>query len=449
LDDLLAARVQMAVSLGFHMVFAVVGMAMPLLMVLAEWRFRVTSDAAYKELAQRWAKGTAILFAVGAVSGTVLSFELGLLWPGFMELAGPVVGMPFSLEGFAFFLEAIFLGIYLYGWDKLRIGPHLFAGVVVALSGLASGVFVVAVNAWMNTPAGFTLEHGDIASIDYQRAFFTPAFPSQAAHMVLAAYSSVAVAVLGVHAWRLLREPESRFDRHAAQLCLRLAAVVVPLQLFTGDWAAKQITKNQPLKLAAAEALFESQNGAPLAIGGIPDADARQLVGAIHVPKALSFLATGDFEAHVVGLDAFPREDWPSLPVVHLSFDAMVACGTAMAGLVVYFLWHVLRKRDPLGNRWFLRAAVASAPLGMIAVEAGWFVTEVGRQPWVVTGVLRTRDAVTPMPHLMWPMLGITALYVLLGVVVVLLLRAHVLSVPAAVHHEPSPGAPGGAGRPA
>jgi cytochrome d ubiquinol oxidase subunit I len=315
----------------------------------------------------------------------------------------------------------------------------------VALSGLASGIFVVSVNAWMNTPAGFTLENGSIASIDYWKAFFNPAFPSQAVHMAFAAYTSVAFAVLGIHAYRLLKEPESRFDRHAAQLCLRLAVVAVPFQLWSGDWAAKQITVNQPLKLAAAEALFESQKGAPLAIGGIPDASARELVGAIHVPKALSFLATGDFEAPVQGLDAFPREDWPSLPVVHLSFDAMVGCGTAMAGLVAFFLWHKLRKRDPLQNPWFLRAAVVCAPLGLVAVEAGWFVTEVGRQPWVVTGVLRTRDAVTPMPHLVWPMLGISALYLFLGVVVLLLLRAHVLSAPAMVRHQPAPSDPASA----
>jgi cytochrome d ubiquinol oxidase subunit I len=420
----------MAVSLGFHIVFAVVGMAMPIFMVLAEFLHAVTLDDVYLDLAHRWAKGTAILFAVGAVSGTVLSFELGLLWPSFMEFAGPVVGMPFSLEGFAFFLEAIFLGIYLYGWERVRWTRHLLAGVVVALSGLMSGVFVVAVNAWMNTPSGFTLKDGRVADIDYVRAFFSPAFAAQAIHMALAAYASVAFAVLGIHALRLLRQPGSSFDRRAAGLCLLVATVVTPLQLASGDYAAKQIAKYQPLKLAAAEALFQSQNGAPLAIGGWPDASAREIHGAVHVPKALSFLATADFDGHVQGLDAFPESDWPSLPVVHVSFEVMVACGSAMMALVMAYLLLKWRKRDPLSTRWFLQAAVFCSPLGIIAVEAGWFVTEVGRQPWVITGILRTRDAVTPMPHLVWPLLVFTMLYFVLGVVVVVLLRAHVLSAP-------------------
>ena len=425
----------MAMSLGFHIVFAVVGMAMPVFMVLAEFLHARTGEATYLDLAHRWAKGTAILFAVGAVSGTVLSFELGLLWPSFMELAGPVVGMPFSLEGFAFFLEAIFLGIYLYGWDRVRRSRHLLAGVVVALSGLMSGVFVVAVNAWMNTPTGFTLKDGRVADIDYVRAFFSPAFGAQALHMALAAYASVAFAVLGIHAFRLLKRPSSAFDRRAAGLCLLVATVVTPLQLASGDFAAKQIAKYQPLKLAAAEALFQSQNAAPLAIGGWPDAAGRQIHGAVHVPKALSFLATGDFDAHVKGLDAFPEEDWPSLPVVHVSFEVMVACGSAMMALVAAYLFLRWRKRDALSTPWVLRAAVFCSPLGVIAVEAGWFVTEVGRQPWVITGILRTRDAVTPMPGLVWPLVAFSALYLFLGVVVVVLLRAHVLAAPAT---EPS-----------
>src|SRR5688572_29364772 len=212
MSDLFAARCQMALSLGFHILFAVAGMAMPLLMVIAEVLHLRTGQAVYYELARRWAKGTAVLFAVGAVSGTVLSFELGLLWPTFMRHAGPLIGMPFSLEAFAFFLEAIFLGIYLYGWERVSKGMHLFSGVVVAVSGLASGVFVVAVNAWMNTPQGFRLIDGELVELDLWRAFFTPAFPTQATHMALAAYVSVAFAVLGIHAWRLLHRPHSAID---------------------------------------------------------------------------------------------------------------------------------------------------------------------------------------------------------------------------------------------
>jgi cytochrome d ubiquinol oxidase subunit I len=437
--DLLAARVQMAVSLGFHIIFAVVGMAMPLLMVLAEWRHVKTGDPVWLDLARRWAKGTAIFFAVGAVSGTALSFELGLLWPKFMEYAGPVIGMPFSLEGFAFFLEGIFLGIYLYGWDKVSRRAHLFAGVAVAVSGLAGGVFVVAVNAWMNGPSGFTLKDGQIVEIDFVRAFFSPSFFTQALHMSLAAYASVALVVLAVHCARLSKDPRNAFHRRAATLCLWVLTVTVPLQLLSGDLSAKHIAEHQPVKLAAAEGFFETQRGAPIALGGLPNLETRELEGAIHVPYGLSLLATGDPHGLVRGLNDFPRELWPPVTVVHVSFQVMVACGVAMFALVAWSLYLRLRKKDPVAERLFLRAATIAGPLGLIAVEAGWFVTEVGRQPWIIAGIMRTAHAVTPMPGLVVPLLGFTLLYVFLGVIVLLLLRAHVLHAPA--EREP-PSAP-------
>jgi cytochrome d ubiquinol oxidase subunit I len=420
----------MAISLGFHIVFAVVGMAMPLFMVIAEWRHARTGEASYLELAHRWAKGTAILFAVGAVSGTVLSFELGLLWPAFMERAGPIIGMPFSLEGFAFFLEAIFLGVYLYGWDRVSRRAHLFAGLAVAVSGLASGVFVVAVNAWMNTPSGFTLKDGQITDIRLWDAFFSPAFPTQALHMVFAAYSSVAFAVLSIHAWRLIRSPASAFHRRAAGIALVIAAVATPLQILSGDLAAKQLAANQPRKLAAAEALFVTTAGAPLSIGGIPDVARAELRGAIHVPKALSVLATGDPNGVVQGLLDFPRGEWPPVTIVHLSFEIMVGCGVAMLGIVLFAAFLRMRKRHPLDSLLFLRAAVLCGPLGVVALEAGWFVTEVGRQPWIVVGTMKTADALTPMPGLVVPCVVITLVYCVLGAVVISLLRKHVLSVP-------------------
>lgn len=426
MTDLLAARTQMAMSLGFHILFAVAGMAMPLLMVIAEVKARRTGDPAWVDLARRWARGTAILFAVGAVSGTVLSFELGLLWPTFMEHAGPIIGLPFSLEGFAFFIEAIFLGLYLYGRDKLSPGLHLFSGVMVAIAGLASGVLVVAVNAWMNTPTGFTLVDGAITDIDPFAPFAAAAFPTQASHMALAAYASVAAAVLGMHALGLLRRPDSDLHRRAAGVAFAVLAVSLPLQILTGDLSAKHIAEHQPAKLAAAEGLFETQKAAPLAIGGWPDEEARELKWAIEIPGALSFLAFADLDAEVQGLDQVPRDEWPPVAVTHVSFQVMVGCGFAMLGLVGFGLW--LRwRRGPerwLESRWFLKAAVAAAPLGLIAVEAGWFVTEVGRQPWVVRGVMKTADAVTPMPDLQVPLVMFTLLYGVLGVVVVVLLRA-------------------------
>ncbi len=427
---MLAARLQMAVSLGFHIVFAVVGMAMPVLMVIAEYRHAKHGDPIHLDLARRWARGTAILFAVGAVSGTVLSFELGLLWPRFMERAGPLIGMPFSLEGFAFFLEAIFLGVYLYGWDKVSRRAHIAAGVVVAVSGLASGVFVVAVNAWMNTPSGFVLVGGDFTDVDLVRAFFSPSFVPEALHMVLAAYAAVAFAVLGIHAAALLKAPSNQFHRRAAAIALAVAAVATPLQLFSGDLAAKNIGHFQPVKLAAAEAEFVTEAGAPLLVGGVPDVAARTVHGALRIPYLLSVLDKDDPRATVPGLDSVAPSLWPPIAITHLAFDVMVASGMAMFALVA--LGAVIRvyKRDPLRSRAFLRFAVIVAPLGVVAIEAGWTVTEVGRQPWIISGVLRTADAVTPVPHLVIPFATFSLVYLLLGAVVVLLLRRHVGSAP-------------------
>jgi cytochrome d ubiquinol oxidase subunit I len=435
MSDLLAARAQMAMSLAFHILFAVAGMAMPLLMVVAEWRGRRRRDPVYLELADRWAKGTAILFAVGAVSGTVLSFELGLLWPRFMAHAGPLVGVPFGLEGFAFFTEAIFLGIYLYGRRRVSPAMHLFAGLVVAASGLASGVFVVAVNAWMNTPVGFTVVDGELVDVDPWAAFAAPAFPTQAAHTALSAYSSIAFAVLGIHAWRLLRDPDNGLHRRAVGLATGLAVVAAPLQVLSGDFAAKHLAVAQPAKLAAAEALFTTRAGAPLVLGGWPDVEAQRLRLGIEIPGGLSFLAKGDPAAVVQGLDAVPRADWPPVVVTHIAFQVMVGCGLALLALAAAGAWLLLRRRPLHAARGYLRAAILCGPLGLLAVEAGWTVTEVGRQPWVVRGVLRTADAVTPMPHLVVPLVVFTALYLLLGVVVVLMLRRHVFAAdrPAAV----------------
>lgn len=445
MSDLLAARCQMALSLGFHILFAVAGMAMPLFMVIAEVLYLRTGKAVYYELARRWAKGTAILFAVGAVSGTVLSFELGLLWPTFMRHAGPLIGMPFSLEGFAFFLEGIFLGLYLYGWDRLAPKLHVLSGVVIALSGLAGGIFVVAVNSWMNTPAGFKairVPQADgtlgwqLVELDLWRAFFNPAFPTQAVHMALAAYTSVAFAVLGIHAWRLRQHPASEFHRAAVKVTLAVALVVTPLQALSGDFAAKHLAHAQPAKLAAAEALFETQTRAPLSVGGFVDGDSERLVGALEIPGLLSVLAKGSLDAQVTGLDDIPREHRPPVNVVHLAFDLMVGCGSALLGWLALAAFVSLRARsfaaflrqDSKLARLVVRSAVWVAPLGLVATEAGWVVTEVGRQPWIIHGVMLTSEAVTPMPGLVVPFIAFGLLYAFLGVIVVILLKAHVFA---------------------
>lgn len=443
LDDLLAARLQMAVSLGFHILFAVAGMAMPCLMVLAEWRHQKTGGSVYRELAHRWAKGTAILFAVGAISGTVLSFELGLLWPTFMAHAGPLIGMPFSLEGLAFFLEAIALGIYLYGWDRVSPRAHLVSGVVVAVSGAASGVLVIAVNAFMNTPQGFELgPEGQLMSVDLWQAFFTPAFPTQALHMLVAAYCSVGFAVLGIHAWSLRRHGPNPFHSAALGLVVPLLMVVTPLQILTGDLAAKHLAVHQPAKLAAAEALWKTTRGAPLVIGGWPVDGGRELVGALHVPRALSLLARGDLNAEVTGLADIPEDERPPVLIPHLAFQVMVGSGFVMLGVVALAALLALRKRELHRHRLFLTVAMLSGPLGLIAVEAGWVVTEVGRQPWIIRGFMRVSEAVTPMPGLWVSFLASVAVYLLLGSVVAVLLYRHVVSVPMGRGSGSSPAPP-------
>ncbi len=430
MSDLLAARSQMAVSLAFHIVFAVIGIGMPLLMVVAERRWQTTGDNAYLELAKRWAKGTAILFAVGAVSGTILSFELGLLWPRFMQFAGPIIGMPFSLEGFAFFLEAIFLGVYLYGWSRISPRAHLLAGVLVAASGALSGIFVVIANAWMNAPTGFTLVNGQPVNIDPIAGMANPAAFSQTLHMTLAAYASTGLAVAGIHAALLLKRPQNRFHRAALTVALLVGAPAAILQPLSGDLSAKYVAKYQPAKLAAMESHFETSRGAPLIIGGWPDVETSETRLGIRFPYALSVLAFGDPNAEVKGLDAVPREDWPSVPFVHLSFQVMVALGTYMALVSLWAAWLAFRKRPVADNRRLLRLLALGTPMGFIAVEAGWMVTEVGRQPWVIQGVLRTADAVTPMPGLVIPFLFFTLLYIALSVAVVWLLRRQIIESP-------------------
>lgn len=430
MTDLLAARSQMAVSLGFHIIFAMVGIAMPVLMVVAERRWQRSGDRIYLELAHRWAKGTAILFAVGAVSGTVLSFELGLLWPTFMEHAGAIIGMPFSLEGFAFFTEAVFLGVYLYGWDRISPRAHLAAGWAVVVSGVLSGVFVVVANAWMNAPTGFRWVDGRAVDIDPIAAMMNPAAFPQVLHMTLAAYAATGLVVAGIHAWPLLRQPRNAFHRRALSVALLIGAPAAVLQPISGDLSARFVAHWQPAKLAAMEGQFRTERGAPLRVGGWPDEAAGKTRYAIEIPYGLSLLAFMDPNAEVKGLEAFPREHWPPVAIVHAAFQVMVGLGTFMALVSAVALWLMWRRRDLPQHRCLLRALVVAAPMGFICTEAGWIVTEVGRQPWIVYRVMKTADAVTPMPGLIVPFLVFTALYCVLGVVVAWLLYQQVLRSP-------------------
>jgi cytochrome d ubiquinol oxidase subunit I len=423
LNDLFFARSQMGMSLAFHIIFAVIGMAMPLLMAVSEGCYLWTKKPIFLELSKRWAAGTTILFAVGAVSGTVLSFELGLLWPKFMEYAGGIIGMPFSLEGFAFFTEAIFLGIYLYGWNRIPPVLHWLAGIVVAVSGVLSAVFVVLANAWMNAPAGFDVVNGHPVNINPIAAMLNRASLHETIHMVLAAYVATGFLVAGIHAFFLLRDPKSDFHRASCSIALVVACISIPLQMVSGDFAAEEVAKLQPTKLGAMEAHYQTNKGAPLVIGGIPNDATGTVNYALQIPFGLSLLVGHNPETEVVGLEHFPRDQWPNVRMVHWSFDIMVGTGSVMLAVAAWVAWIWWRTRRLPDNKWLLRALVCCAPLGFIAVETGWFVTELGRQPWIIYGFMRTRDAVTPMPGLVVPFTTFTTVYLLLAVIVIFLLR--------------------------
>lgn len=430
MDDFLAARSQMALSLGFHIIYACIGMVMPFFMAVSHYKWLTTNNEVYKHITKAWSKGVAIFFATGAVSGTMLSFELGLLWPKFMEHAGPIFGMPFSLEGTAFFIEAIALGFFLYGWDKLNKWFHWFTGVVVGVSGLASGILVVAANAWMNSPAGFDYVNGQYTNIDPIKAMFNDAWFTQALHMCLAAFTATGFAVAGVHALMLLKKQHNDFHYKSFKIAATFATICALLQPISGDISAKDVAQRQPAKLAAMEALYKTEKPAPLLIGGIVNEENKTVKNYIEIPGALSFLAHGDFKAEVKGLDQIPEDEHPPVAITHYAFQIMVGLGTVMMMISLIYFFILWRRKTILNTKWLLKLFVFAIPLGYIALEAGWVVTEVGRQPWIINGIMRTIDAVTPMPGIAWSFYLFSAIYFSLSLIVIFLLYRQIKMVP-------------------
>ncbi len=420
MDNLTAARAQMAISLGFHMVFAALGIGLPLLMLVSEGLWLRRKQSVYFDLAKKWAKATGILFAIGAVSGTALSFELGLLWPPFMRFAGPIIGPAFALEGYAFFIEAIFLGLYLYGWKRLKPLAHWLCGVPVAVSGMMSGVLVMSTNSWMQDPVGFQVRNGMPVNIDPIKALINPSWGVLAAHLTVASYMSTAFMVAAVYAWGMLRGRRDIYHKTGLNLALVLGTITAIIQPISGDFSARLVAQTQPAKLAAMESQFTTERGAPLRIGGIPDVANRKVNFDIEIPKGLSLLAERDFNAEIKGLDAFPRADWPDVPVVHIAFQVMVSSGFGILALST--LYWLLRCRKRETGKWLLRGLVLSGVLGVAALEAGWIVTEVGRQPFIIYNLMRTAEAVTPAPGIWVTFISFVALYVLLATTMVWLL---------------------------
>jgi cytochrome d ubiquinol oxidase subunit I len=421
ISNLYAARQQMALSLGWHIVIASLGVGFPPIILLAEWRSLRHGDNVYRELARRWTRALAVLFAVGAVSGTILSFELGILWPGMMGRFGAVIGLPFAIEAIAFFLEAIFLGLYLYGWDRMRPRTHFAVGVPIAIAGAASAWFVVSANAWMNQPRGFRLAGDAVVDIDPWRAMFNPATWPQTTHMLIAAGMCSGFAIASVHAFGWLRGRRDRAASIAVAIPFAVAASLAPVQVAVGDWAARFIADRQPVKLAAAEAAFHTEAHAPIHLGGVPIGG--QLKYAVEIPNGLSLLLHGRADATVAGLDQVPARDRPPVAVVHLAFDTMVVIALALVALALWGGVAALRRRSLPQSRWFYRAVVAAGPAAFVALECGWIVTEVGRQPWIVYRVLRVADAVSTAPYLPLGYFALLAVYTFLTAGTVAVLR--------------------------
>ncbi len=425
MSELLAARAQMGTSLAFHIVFAALGVGLPLLLCIAEGLALWRKDAAWMMLTRRWTKAFALLFAIGAVSGTILSFEIGLLWPTYTKFSGSIIGLPFALEGFAFFLEAVFLGLYLYGWERLSPRAHWLCSFPLWIAGAASAWFIVSANSWMNTPAGFEMKNGQVTGINPFQAIFNPSTPYETTHMLLAAYVATGFGIATVYAIAMLRGKRGEYYRKGLLLGMAMGAIAIPLQIFSGDMNARFLVDAQPAKLAAMEGVFHTGKGVPLKILGIVDDKTGQILYAIEIPDGLSILGTGNPNGTITGLDAYAPNNRPDPFFVHPSFDGMVGSGfftLFIAG--VFWLLYFRRKRLVPENRLLLWGIVLSGPLSFIAIELGWMVTELGRQHWVIYGILRTQDAVTTAPGLDVSFAAFSGIYVVLAITLtVLLLR--------------------------
>jgi cytochrome d ubiquinol oxidase subunit I len=410
--DTVLARQMQALSLAVHIPIVCFGIAFPAMFLFVEGLHLRTGNPTYKALAKRWSKVALILFAVGVVTGTILSFEFGLLWPEFMATFGEVFGIAFGLEGISFFVEAIFIAIYVYGWDRLSPRAHFLTGVPVVISGFAGSFNVIAVNGWMNNPEGFDVVDGKVVNPQPWDALINTNMWHELIHMYLAGYIVSGFIVAGVYAYAWLRGKRDHYHRTALVVTLAFASLAAPVQVVVGDWAGRTVAEHQPVKLAAFEGLQQTQAGAPFTIAGV-----------VEVPKMLSILAFHDPNATVQGLDSVPPDDRPPVTIVRVAFQTMVAIGTGLAllGTVFFVTW--LRRRRLPRSRWFYRAVMAAGPLAFVALISGWIVTEVGRQPWIVYGYMRTTQAVTSVDYLEIGYVFLVVVYIGLAAAVYWLLR--------------------------
>ncbi|HEY4033311.1 MAG TPA: cytochrome ubiquinol oxidase subunit I [Ktedonobacteraceae bacterium] len=423
MPNILAARAQMGTSLVFHIIFSVLGVGIPLLLCIAEGVALWRKDPVWMALARRLTSATAIIFAIGAVSGTIVEFELGLLWPTYINYTGAVVGPMFAFEGFAFFIEAIFIGIYLYGWNRVSPKIHWLSSFPIWIGGAASAWFITTTNSWMNTPAGFHFSHGQLIGVDSVQAIFNPSTPYETVHMILASYVSSGFGLAAIYAWSMLRDKRDDYRRKGLLLGLAMGLIAIPLQIISGDLNARLLVRAQPAKLAAMEGVFKTSSHVPLHIGGIPDPKTEQYYFSLRIPNGLSILARFSPNGVIQGLDSFPPADRPNPIPIHLAFDGMVGSGffTFFVALI-FWLLYFMRKRLVPEQTWLLWGILLAGPLSFLAVELGWIVTEEGRQPWVIYYFLRTKDAATPAPFLNITFLIFSAIYVILAITLIVLL---------------------------
>ena len=422
-SNLEAARSQMAFTLGFHIILASLGVALPAIMLIANYRGLRRGDADALLLARRWSKVVAVTFAVGAITGTVLSFEFGLLWPAFTGRFGKVFGVLFAIEGICFFLEAIFVAIYIFGWERLKPWTHFWAGVPIVITGLGGAFSVVAVNSWMNQPQGFSPTTGDVTSVQPLKVIFNPAVPYEVPHMILAAYLVTGFLVASVYAVGMLRGRRDRYHRLGLLIPLTVACIATPIQFAVGDTAARAIAEDQPIKFAAMECVQKTSTHVTEYLYG--RCTPSGVKGGLGIPGFDSFLVGWSTSTKVTGLDTVPPDDRPPAnTMLHWAFDTMVGICSALIALGLWLGIAWWRKRDIPQTPWFLRAVAVSGVSAVVALECGWIVTEVGRQPWVVYQVLRTEDAVTKADGVWVSFIAVVLLYIALGAALVVVLRS-------------------------
>jgi cytochrome d ubiquinol oxidase subunit I len=424
-EHMLVARDMQALSLSVHIPLVCFGIAWPSIVLFTEGLYLRTGDPMYKALAKRWSKVMLLLFAVGVVTGTILSFEFGLLWPNFTGTFGGVFGLGFTLEGISFFVEGIFIAIYVYGWDRLPKITHFLTGIPVAIAGVTGSLMVIAVNAWMNHPGGFDFVDGKVLNARPWEALFGRGFLwHEIVHMYLAGYLVCGFIVAGVYAFGWLKGRRTRYHRAAMIIPLTIAALVAPVQVIVGDWAGREVAEKQPVKLAAMEGLGRTEKGAPFHALGFYDSGKGEVRYGIGVPYLLSVLAKHDPNATIQGLDSVPADERPdAVNVVRYAFQTMIAIGSALVLLGLWYLGLWWRKGRLPTSKWFYRAVVVAGPAAVVALIAGWITTEVGRQPWIVYGYMRSTEAVTDAGGLPAGLAALTVVYIAVGSGVFWLLR--------------------------